>query len=100
MYPRLNKDEWLSPLLYNLDSVVGGGAQGQRKINITYSVFSQKKQDKTKRNLPESDSENEEADFTRYIFIESLVKDSAVNHFNNYTTRTPPCLLMWTAKDR
>ena len=30
-YPRLNQDEWVSPLVHSqlkLDSVVGGGAQG------------------------------------------------------------------------
>ena len=69
--PRLNQGEWVTPLVHSqhkLDSVVGGGAQGQWKIYSIYGVFKQK----TKRNLSESDSENEAAEFPRFIVIESL----------------------------
>ena len=68
---RLNQGEWVTPLVYSqhkLDSVVGGGAQGQWIIYSIYGVFKQK----TKRNLSESDSENEAAGFPRFIVIESL----------------------------
>ena len=50
-----------------LDSMVGDGAQGQQNINNTYGIFKQKK----KQNLSKSDSENEAADFSRFIVIES-----------------------------
>ena len=72
-YPRLNQGEWISPLVHSqhkLDSVEGGEVQGQRKIYSIYGVFNKKK--KIKRNLLESNSENEEADFLRFFVIESL----------------------------
>ena len=53
-----------------LDSVRCGGALGQQKIYSIYGVSKKKK--KTKRNLSESDSEKEAADFPRFIIIESL----------------------------
>ena len=68
-YPHLNKDKWAFPLVHSqhrLGSVVGGGAQGQQKL---YSIY---KELKNKRNLSESDSENEAANFPRFIIIESL----------------------------
>ena len=71
MYLRLNQGEWVSPLVYSqhkLDSVVSGGAQGHRKIYSIYGIFKWK----TKRNLSESNSENEVTDFLRFIVIESL----------------------------
>ena len=46
---------------------MGGGAHGQWKIYSIYGVFK-----KSKRNLSESDSENEATDFLRFIVIESL----------------------------
>ena len=48
---------------------VSGGVQGQQKI---YSIYGISKYKKTKRNLSESDLENEAADFPRFIVIESL----------------------------
>ena len=71
MYPCLNQGEWVFSLVHSqhkLNSMVGVGVQGQQKINITYGVFKQK----TKWYLSESDSENEAADFSRFIVIESL----------------------------
>ena len=70
VYPRLNQGEWVSPSVHSqhkLDSVVGGGLQGQWKIYSTCGVFNSK----NKRNLSEPDSENETADFSRFIVIES-----------------------------
>ena len=49
--------------------MVGGGVQSQRKTYSIYSVFKLKK---NKRNLLESDSENEAAELLRLIVIESL----------------------------
>ena len=49
VYPRVNQGEWVTPLVHSqhkLDSVVGGGAQGQRKIYSIYGVFKQKIQTK------------------------------------------------------
>ena len=43
--PRLNQGEWVTPLVYSqhkLDSVVGGGAQGEWKIYSIYGVFKPK----------------------------------------------------------
>ena len=51
---------------HKLDSKVGGGAQDQRKIYCIYGIF------KSNWNLSETDSENEAADFPRFIVIESL----------------------------
>ena len=45
VYIRLNQIEWVSPFVhskYNLDSVVGAGAQGQQKIYNSYGLFIQK----------------------------------------------------------
>ena len=58
--PCLNQREWVTPSVHSqhkLDSVVGGGAKGQWK----YTAY-----------ISESDSENEAADFPRFIVIESL----------------------------
>ena len=68
-YRRLSQ---VSPLVnsqYKLDSVVGSGVQGQRKI---YSIYGVIKLKKNKRNLSESYLKNEAADFPRFIVIESL----------------------------
>ena len=47
---------------------MGGGSQGQQKLYRIYGVFKWK----TKRNLSESDTENNAADSPRFIVIESL----------------------------
>ena len=52
---------------YKLDSVVGGEAQGQQKRNNINGVFKQ-----TKINQNESDSENEAANFFRFVAMVSL----------------------------
>ena len=70
-YPRLNQGEWVTPWFIPNTSwtpwwVVERRA---RKKYIAYMASSNKK---SKRNLSESDSENEAADFPRFIVIESL----------------------------
>ena len=70
MYPRLNQGERVSPLVHSqhkLDSVV---VEHRAIEKYTASMASSNKKDK--RNLSESDSENEAADFPRFIVIESL----------------------------
>ena len=72
MYPRLNQGEWVSLLVHSqhkLDSEVEHRAIEKYTASM---ASSNKKKKKTKRNLSESDLENEAADFPRFIVIESL----------------------------
>ena len=82
-YPHLNQGELVSSLVHcqnKLNSVVGGRAQGQRKINIIYGVFKQKQ--KNNRNLAESNSENDAADFPRFSVNEFLEEVCLVKFFH------------------
>ena len=59
VYLHLNQGEWVSPLVNSqckLNTVMGGGAQDQQKINITNCFFKEKM-----KNLSESDLVNEVA---------------------------------------
>ena len=69
----LNQGEWVSSLVGSQQSwtpwwVVGGGAQGRRKIYTMYGVHLQKEQTKPVRIR----SDGEAADFPKFIVIESL----------------------------
>ena len=104
-YPRLNQGKWVSPLVHSTQVGLRGGPA---KIIVSSNK-------KTKRNLSESDSENEAADFSRFIAIESL-EEVCLAKFSPFliekvmSTGAPPkllwkqgmgtCLSRWTAGDR
>ena len=102
-YPRLNQGVWVTPLVHSqnkLNSVVGGGVQGQRK----YTAYMASSNKKSKQNLSESESETEAADFPRFIVIESL-EEVCLAKFSPFliekviSTRASPKTVKKTIKD-
>ena len=70
-YPCLNKGEWVSPLAHSHRSWTPWRVE-ERRASEKYTVSMVSLNKKKKRNLSESDSDNEAADFPRFIVIESL----------------------------
>ena len=75
VYPCLNQGEWVSLLVnsqHKLESVMGDRTCKKQKLQMSFS----NKREKKRVNLSMFDSENEAANFPKYIVLESLKETS------------------------
>ena len=69
---RLNQGKWVTPLVFFYNTIWTPWWVEERRASEKYTAYMASSNKKTKLNLSESDSENEAADFPRFIVIESL----------------------------